>query len=1005
MNDDINAACLSSGAFLLPGFVDTTPATLMQDICGCACEDGATAPSPAPDAGSICDPAANDAGNHDLNPACNRAGTCELSTTGINICKCCDSIKCAHWIGYPAYNGLNCEFVKQYNYMDWGVNIVPVDDTEDLGIDCSTDFAAFFADPVAANLDQADPDLAAQMTWTIRLNPIYEALNSAPYYGLSEPMGCLDCKDSPAGCIIPNPTDPTAAPLIWNEGIAILFMTNYNTHYDQTCTAVNYDIVNPGAPDDCPANGDGGWEAFKLFTRGLGCEGCEVEDFVATFVEDQFTNWIQESTRSLPPGAGKTNARVDTIAFRQIISTFAEASEFVTRAPSKAPTDQPTGAPNDVIITCPDLLWFPIEEVIGNVLPAISANLANVRAAISDAFLLSGEKIDNYYFAPPSFDTTGKNVVQRDVYYANTTTITYMWYEDLTNDLLGIEGKTGYWSVKKTSQTVDPTITGDFMTQFLAGVADDTYDVEAQIFVDAGHPCPDDPHAHWNFWTGSSWATYEKDATGEENPGVVAELTATTDCCDMIAVNIDPVLESKAFASRISGTFRRTGTPLGGRTSYENDNGVLLQFDSSNTWRMIDPLNFPIPNFNLLYADSSMNRVCPMARYWPEMAAASDGWTQAETSWTYDDDFVQWYDGADDSAVGIRMYCTREETRLCDAVDAFTDTSGGSEGYCTESCFSNSACGGSDTCCWNGCGHACGEPETFPPTQPPTPKETMFHIDPATCESNGYSNQVSDVKVVAYWENSLWGCRGDLLDTWPGQKNCRSPFLVCLPRENTPFGHYKDPDHAYTLDECKQECAYDQHCLGAEFEVTSGTTGTCKLLLGHYAKTSDTDTDMGPDGTVTLANESDIAGNLGGKKICMNKPPADYCNPSFVEGDLTDEMLLCYCPNNRKGVYNKNVQRTETTAVSCDSDADQTLKIRKALANRMFDMCESWCLFDFDAPLEDAWFWDPWNTCWRAQAADEPTLYCNSVIRDPYTPEIQYVVSRTTQACGVAPAP
>merc|ERR550532_2411969 len=142
----------------------------------------------------------------------------------------------------------------------------------------------------------------------------------------------------------------------------------------------------------------------------------------------------------------------------------------------------------------------------------------------------------------------------------------------------------------------------------------------------------------------------------------------------------------------------------------------------------------------------------------------------------------------------------------------------------------------------------------------------------------------------------------------------------------------------------------------------------------------------------------------------MNKNPDNYCNPSFPESDLSDTMLSCYCPNNRKGTYIKKSDRSTEWARHCDDDATHNAGIRKALANRMFSFCESWCLFDFDNPMSTAWMWDPWNKCWSDQASEpsgdvDHSLYCNSVIRDPHTVEMQYILSRQEMACPGNAAP
>jgi len=140
--------------------------------------------------------------------------------------------------------------------------------------------------------------------------------------------------------------------------------------------------------------------------------------------------------------------------------------------------------------------------------------------------------------------------------------------------------------------------------------------------------------------------------------------------------------------------------------------------------------------------------------------------------------------------------------------------------------------------------------------------------------------------------------------------------------------------------------------------------------------------------------------------LCFEK--ADYCNPYFEADDLSDVMLNCYCPNNRKGFYTKNVVRTVAATRFCGSDPDGSItkRIREAQANRMFHLCENWCLFNTQAPRTESWYHDPWQQCWREQYAGIGThrSYCYRVIRDPYTIEQLFIDTRASNMCQQAGA-
>jgi len=134
--------------------------------------------------------------------------------------------------------------------------------------------------------------------------------------------------------------------------------------------------------------------------------------------------------------------------------------------------------------------------------------------------------------------------------------------------------------------------------------------------------------------------------------------------------------------------------------------------------------------------------------------------------------------------------------------------------------------------------------------------------------------------------------------------------------------------------------------------------------------------------------------------LCFAK--RDYCHPYFEAEDLNDVMLKCYCPNNRKGTYTKKVKRTVANTRFCDSGYPEVeRRIQKAQANRMFHLCENWCLFETDNPKTESWYWNPWHRCWREQYAGTGVhmSYCNRVIRNPNTIEQHFINTRSDSFC------
>jgi len=286
-------------------------------------------------------------------------------------------------------------------------------------------------------------------------------------------------------------------------------------------------------------------------------------------------------------------------------------------------------------------------------------------------------------------------------------------------------------------------------------------------------------------------------------------------------------------------------------------------------------------------------------------------------------------------------------------------------------------------------------------TRLPTPAPTLGPTEEICSE---YVNSIDDLKFLGAGSS----CRANIDSSWTGGQTCESPYIVCLPEENTPSNDmmgipYKSTNYKYSVNECLLECSYDQRCLGVEFVADEySVTGYCILLddipvaveneVGYTYNPTDTSLDFS---------------TTGAEALCWAK--TDYCNPYFEAEDLSDAMLNCYCPNNRKGFYTKKVKRTVSNTRYCGSDDEADERIRKAQANRMFHLCENWCLFETENPQRESFYWDPWKKCWRETYSGTGVhrSYCDRVIRNPDSIEMKFLNYRSENflSCGVSPTP
>jgi len=292
-------------------------------------------------------------------------------------------------------------------------------------------------------------------------------------------------------------------------------------------------------------------------------------------------------------------------------------------------------------------------------------------------------------------------------------------------------------------------------------------------------------------------------------------------------------------------------------------------------------------------------------------------------------------------------------------------------------------------------------PTQIPSAQPspqPTQQETTGD---GVC--NKYVNSVGDLVFLSAGSS----CRANINESWTGGRTCESPYIVCLPEENTPtddmMGNpYKNVTHRYSVSECLQECAYDQRCLGIEFVADGGSNrGDCNLIDDIPIAAEN------PDFLYTYNAADTSLDNIttGRDALCWAK--GNYCNPYFEADDLNDVMLNCYCPNNRKGFYTKKVKRTVNNTRFCGNDSLVEERLKKAQANRMFHLCENWCLFDTLSPESENWYWDPWKTCWREtySGVGAHNSYCDRVIRNPNSIEFKFLSYRSGIFCDATSHP
>jgi len=218
-----------------------------------------------------------------------------------------------------------------------------------------------------------------------------------------------------------------------------------------------------------------------------------------------------------------------------------------------------------------------------------------------------------------------------------------------------------------------------------------------------------------------------------------------------------------------------------------------------------------------------------------------------------------------------------------------------------------------------------------------------------------------------------------------GRKCNRNPYLTCL--------------ITATVEECELKCSLDHRCSGYEWNPSAVSGESCVLIESVIPITY---------GMGTARCHERIT---KGEEIPL-------CLERFTADQLSEEMMQCHCAENgdTSGVVlpeHKRVENAylcpsrpksgESEAATRQRDDAETVRIKAALANHMFDLCKNWCLFDIEIPNSKYWLWNKNKKCWKKQGK-RGLCYKEHVSR-PNSIEFEFVKRRSEEFCGDTPHP
>lgn len=103
--------------------------------------------------------------------------------------------------------------------------------------------------------------------------------------------------------------------------------------------------------------------------------------------------------------------------------------------------------------------------------------------------------------------------------------------------------------------------------------------------------------------------------------------------------------------------------------------------------------------------------------------------------------------------------------------------------------------------------------------------------------------------------------------------------------------------------------------------------------------------------------------------LCDSDTPEPTSQPTCVsELEYSEDLMDKLCSVDATGLTFKHYDSINRAPVSCSGILEDTLDLRKSLANQLFDNCGAWCVFDWNTQALEAWFWEKSQFCWKRKS-------------------------------------
>jgi len=132
--------------------------------------------------------------------------------------------------------------------------------------------------------------------------------------------------------------------------------------------------------------------------------------------------------------------------------------------------------------------------------------------------------------------------------------------------------------------------------------------------------------------------------------------------------------------------------------------------------------------------------------------------------------------------------------------------------------------------------------------------------------------------------------------------------------------------------------------------------------------------------------------------LCASETPEPTVEPTCIpEFEYSEELMDEHCTVSATKTTFKHYETINREPVACSGLSQDTLNLKKSLANELYDNCGAWCVFDWSTQALEAWVWTSSELCW-SRKSDGWCLFDNANTRTQIWTEARMILASSCNA-------